>query len=438
MARTLRLPRAAGTLTAYRLTGATPVAPPAGPIRSRIAYAAVHVVADPLAAINPTLEAALDWDATLAYRRYIWSLGLAVAEAMDTSQRGMGLDWSTAKELIRRAVAEARGIPGAVIASGAGTDHLEPGQRVTLADVEAAYEEQCAFIESVGGRIILMASRALAACAKGGDDYAKVYGKLLEQVSEPVIIHWLGEMFDPALAGYWGSPNLDRATETLVAIVGEHAPKIDGVKISLLDQAREIAMRRRFPRGVRMYTGDDFDYPTTIRGDGERWSDALLGIFDVIAPAAAAALKALDAGDLGRYEAILAPTLPLSRHVFGAPTRFYKTGVVFAAYLNGHQSHFRMVGGLEGARSIAHLAEQLDRGRTLASDEWIPSYRLLREIVDGLRCPTHFLLGNHDDRPAFHRVIGGRTTDLDAPQHWSFGHGGCHFVGLDSLVPGKP
>jgi len=187
MARTLRLPRADGTLTAYRLTGATPVAPPAGPIRSRIAYAAVHVVADPLAAINPTLEAALDWDATLAYRRYIWSLGLAVAEAMDTSQRGMGFDWSTAKELIRRAVAEARGIPGAVIASGAGTDHLEPGQRVALADVEAAYEEQCAFIESVGGRIILMASRALAACAKGGDDYAKVYGKLLEQVSEPVI-----------------------------------------------------------------------------------------------------------------------------------------------------------------------------------------------------------------------------------------------------------
>src|SRR3989441_1329751 len=307
MARTLRLPRADGTLTAYRLTGATPVAPPAGPIRSRIAYAAVHVVADPLAAINPTLEAALDWDATLAYRRYIWSLGLAVAEAMDTSQRGMGFDWSTAKELIRRAVAEARGIPGAVIASGAGTDHLEPGQRVTLADVEAAYEEQCAFIESVGGRIILMASRALAACAKGGDDYAKVYGKLLEQVSEPVIIHWLGEMFDPALAGYWGSPDLDRATETLVAIVGEHA---------------------------------------------------LLGIFDVIAPAASAALHALDGGDLARYGAILAPTLPLSRHVFGAPTRFYKTGVVFAAYLNGHQSGFKMVGGMESARSVVHLAEQ--------------------------------------------------------------------------------
>src|SRR5216117_1900501 len=317
MADTLRLPRADGTLTPYRLAGATPVTPPAGPIRSRIAFAAVHVVADPLAAINPTLEAALDWDATLAYRRYIWSLGLAVAEAMDTSQRGMGFDWATAKELIRRAVAEARGIPGAVIASGAG-----------------------------------------AACAKGGDDYVKVYGRILAQVREPVIIHWLGEMFDPALAGYWGSRDLDRAAETLLAIVGEYAAKIDGVKISLLDQRREIAMRRRFPKAVRMYTGDDFDYPTTIRGDGERASDALLGIFDVIAPAAAAALKALDASDLARYEAILGPTLPLARHVFGAPTRFYKTGVVFAAYLNGHQSNFRMVGGMESARSIPHLAEQ--------------------------------------------------------------------------------
>src|SRR5881392_3987819 len=358
MADTLRLPRADGTLTSYRLTGATPVAPPAGPIRSRIAYAAVHVVADPLAAINPTLDTALDWEATLAYRRYVWSLGLAVAEAMDTSQRGMGFDWGTAKELIRRAVAEARTIPGAVLASGAGTDHLEPGPRVTLADVEAAYEEQCAFVESVGGRIILMASRALAACAKGPDDYAKVYGKLLGQVTEPVIIHWLGDMFDPALAGYWGSPHTDQATETLLAIVCEHAPKIDGVKISLLDQKREIAMRRRFPASVRMYTGDDFDYPTTIGGDAQGYSDALLGIFDVIAPAASAALHALDRDDRAEFSRVLGPTLALSRHVFGAPTRFYKTGVVFAAYLNGHQSHFRMVGGLESARSIPHLAEQ--------------------------------------------------------------------------------
>src|SRR6058998_1807207 len=359
MNRTLRLPRADGTVTPYTLTGSRAVTAPSGPIRSRVAFAAVHVVADPLAAINPTLEVALDWEATLAYRRYLWSLGLAVAEAMDTSQRGMGFDWETAKELIKRAVAEAQSVPGAVLASGAGTDHLEPGPRVTLADVEAAYEEQCTWIERCGGRIILMASRALAAAARSSDDYVKVYGRILSQVREPVIIHWLGEMFDPALAGYWGSPSLDRATETLLAIVSEHASRIDGVKISLLDQRREIAMRRRFPRGVRMYTGDDFDYLTTIRGDDEGASDALLGIFDVIAPAASAALHALDAGDAARFDAILAPTLTLSRHVFGAPTRFYKAGVVFAAYLNGHQSHFRMVGGLESARSVVHLSEQL-------------------------------------------------------------------------------
>jgi hypothetical protein len=259
-----------------------------------------------------------------------------------------------------------------VLASGAGTDHLEPGPRVTLADVEAAYEEQCTWIEGCGGRIILMASRALAACAKSPDDYVKVYGRILGQVKAPVIIHWLGEMFDPALAGYWGSHDLDRAAETLLAIVHDYAPRIDGVKISLLDQKREIAMRRRFPGSVRMYTGDDFDYPTTIGGDEHGHSDALLGIFDVIAPAASAALHALDRGDRAAFDRVLAPTLPLSRHVFGAPTRFYKAGVVFAAYLNGHQAHFRMVGGLESARSIVHLSEQLvlmDRAGLLRDPE---------------------------------------------------------------------
>jgi hypothetical protein len=357
----LVLPRADGTLSPYVPTpvAASPATRAAtfpstsGPITSRVGYAAVHVVCDPLADNDPTLDVAIDWDATLAYRRYLWSLGLAVAEAMDTAQRGMGLPWSAAKELIRRSVAEARTIPGARLASGAGTDDLVPAPGVTLAEVEAAYEEQCAFIEGVGGRVILMASRALAASARAPEDYAKVYGRILSQVREPVIIHWLGDMFDPALAGYWGSDDMDGATETCLAVLHEHAAKIDGIKISLLDQRREIAMRARLPRGVRMYTGDDFDYPTTIRGG----SDALLGIFDVIAPAAAAALRALDAGDLERYEAILAPTLPLSRHVFKAPTRFYKTGVVFAAYLNGHQSHFHLVGGLESARSVVHLSE---------------------------------------------------------------------------------
>src|SRR5438876_2532268 len=353
---TLRLPRADGTLASYTLSGRAAITPPTGPITSRIGMAAVHVVADSVAAINPTLDVALDWDATLRYRHYVWSLGLAVAEAMDTSQRGMGFDWPTARELIRRSVAEARTVRGAVLASGAGTDQLAPGASVTLADVEAAYEEQCSFIEGAGGRIILMASRALAACARGPEDYEKVYARILAQVTEPVIIHWLGDMFDPALAGYWGSVDMDRATETLLAIVHEHAPKIDGVKISLLDQQREIGMRRRFPKGVRMYTGDDFDYPTTIGGDAQGHSDALLGIFDVIAPAAAAGLRALDRGDRAEFARILTPTLPLSRHLFGDPTRFYKTGVVFMAYLNGHQDHFRMVGGLESARSALHLA----------------------------------------------------------------------------------
>src|SRR3989441_998473 len=270
MAPTLRLPRADGTLASYTLSGRLAITPPTGPITSRIGMAAVHVVADPLAAIIPTLEVALDWDATLSYRHYVWSLGLAVAEAMDTSQRGMGFDWPTARELIRRSVAEARTVRGAVLASGAGTDQLAPGASVTLADVEAAYEEQCSFIEGVGGRIILMASRALAACARGPEDYEKVYARILAQVSEPVILHWLGDMFDPALAGYWGSLDLDRATETLLGIVHEYAARIDGVKISLLDQRREIAMRARFPKGVRMYTGDDFDYPTTLGGARER------------------------------------------------------------------------------------------------------------------------------------------------------------------------
>jgi hypothetical protein len=340
-------------------------------------------VCDPLADNDPTLDVAIDWEATLAYRRYLWSLGLAVAEAMDTAQRGMGLPWDAAKELIRCSVAEARTVPGARLASGAGTDHLEPGSSVTLATVEAAYEEQCGFIERVGGRIILMASRALAACARGPEDYAKVYGRILSQVREPVIIHWLGEMFDPALAGYWGSSDMDRATETCLGILHEHAAKVDGLKISLLDQRREIAMRRRLPKGVRMYTGDDFDYPTTIRGDAEGASDALLGIFDVIAPAAAAALRALDAGDLARYEAIFAPTLPLSRHIFKEPTRFYKTGVVFAAYLNGHQSHFHLVGGLESARSVVHLAELFvlaDRAGILRDPEM--AAERMRRVLD--------------------------------------------------------
>src|SRR5256712_6539601 len=258
---TITLPRRDGTLAPYTLSGRAPVTAPPGPITSRIGMAAVHVVADPLANVNPTLDVALDWDATLRFRHHVWSLGLAVAEAMDTAQRGMGFEWASAKELIKRSVAESKTVPGAVLASGAGTDHLEPGPRVTLADVEAAYEEQCAWIEGCGGRIILMASRALAACAKSPDDYVKVYGRILSQAREAVIIHWLGEMFDPALAGYWGSHDRDRQSETLLAIVNEYAAKVDGVEVALLGQKREIAMRTRFPLAVRMDNRVALDYP---------------------------------------------------------------------------------------------------------------------------------------------------------------------------------
>ena len=360
---TIKLPHADGTLEPFRLSAlkSWPAAPQ--PRRwNRIAFAAAHIVAAPLAPIDPWIDVAIDWDATLAYRRYLWSLGFGVAEAMDTAQRGMGLDWSNSLALIRHTVGEARDIPGAIVFSGAGTDHLAPDRDAPLDRVIGAYEEQCAAIEGIGGRIILMASRALAACAKSSDDYAHVYDRVLSQVREPVIIHWLGEMFDPALAGYWvgrgrDDPDHAKAIEICADMVRRNASKIDGIKISLLDARKEIELRRRLPRGVRMYTGDDFNFAELIAGDHDGYSDALLGIFDAIAPAASAALTALAQGDRQTFDRILAPTVPLSRHVFAAPTRFYKTGVVFLAWLNGHQQHFTMVGGQQSARSIVHLAE---------------------------------------------------------------------------------
>ena len=354
----VRLPRADGTFYEHELGGGVGFAPPDGGFTSRVAYAAAHVVADPFADNTPGQRAAIDWDATLSYRRHLWRHGFGVAEAMDTAQRGMGLDWEGAKELIRRATAEAK-VVGGLIACGAGTDHLTPGPGVGLDDVIAAYEEQCEFVEAQGSRVILMASRALAACAEGPDDYARVYDRILSQVAEPVIIHWLGDMFDPALAGYWGSRDLDAASETCLAVLAANAAKVDGIKVSLLDERREVDLRRRLPAGVRMYTGDDFNYPALIAGDEHGHSDALLGIFDAIAPAAATALKALDAGDRERYDAVLGPTVALSRHIFKAPTYFYKTGIVFLAYLNGYQDHFRMVAGQESGRSLPHLAELL-------------------------------------------------------------------------------
>jgi hypothetical protein len=352
----IRLPGANGNLD-YQLSEARAFAPAAGAPGSRVAFAAAHVVCDPLMTTSHEAFATLDWDATLAYRRHLWSCGLGVAEAMDTAQRGMGLGWSIASKLIRLSLAEARSLPGARIACGAGTDHLIFNSSTTIDDVINAYEEQCSFIEQHGGQIILMASRALAACARTPDDYVRVYTRILRQVKQPVILHWLGDMFDPALYGYWGSSDIESAMQTCLSIIRENAAKVDGIKISLLDRERERAMRRLLPHGVRMYTGDDFHYPEMLQGDEEGYSHALLGIFDAIAPAAAAALQALDAGDQERYDAIFAPTVPLSRHIFQTPTVYYKAGVVFMAYLNGHQSHFRLVGGLENARSLLHYGE---------------------------------------------------------------------------------
>jgi hypothetical protein len=333
-----------GAMRAVRIARGCPYQRPRKPLQSRAAYAAAHVVPK---------EDGIDWERTLAYRRYLWSYGLGVAEAMDTAQRGMGLTWEMARELIARSLAEAQG----PIVCGAGTDAV--GECAAIAEIISAYEEQCEWIEARNGRVILMASRALARTARSADDYLRVYSKILSQLRQPAILHWLGDAFDPHLAGYWGSRDLDEAAETCLSLIRQHAGKIDGIKVSLLEARREIEMRRRLPEGVRLYTGDDFHFDELIRGDGERHSDALLGIFDAIAPAASAAIQALDGGRLEEYERILAPAMPLSRLIFEAPTYFYKTGIVFLAWLNGHQDEFRLLGGLESARSIGHLSKLL-------------------------------------------------------------------------------
>lgn len=362
-----------GKITPYTLTG-TPIELKKRDAKSfpRIAFAAAHVVADPLADNDPWLTPAIDWERTLAFRHRLWDLGLGVAEAMDTAQRGMGLGWPEARELIRRALGEAAGRKDALIACGAGTDHLTPGPDVTIDTIIRAYEEQIETVEAAGGRIILMASRALAAAAKEPDDYIKVYDRILRQVKEPVVIHWLGEMFDPALAGYWGNGDHLKAMETCLQVIEANAAKVDGIKISLLSKEKEVTMRRQLPKGVRMYTGDDFNYAELIAGDEQGHSDALLGIFDAIAPAASAALDALGRKSNHEFFDLLEPTVPLSRHIFKAPTRFYKTGVVFLAYLNGLQDHFTMIGGQQSTRSLTHLAELFrlaDKARVLADPE---------------------------------------------------------------------
>ena len=336
--------------SSYKLIGEPILArKPAKPF-NRVAFAAGHVVADPL-------KGGIDWKDTIAYRRYLLNLGFGIAEAMDTSQRGMGLNWPDALELVRRSLDDAGPEKSKLIYSGCGTDHLNPAEQHTLEDVTEAYLKQLHAIQKLGGRIILMASRALVLAAKTPDDYIKVYSAILRDADHPVVLHWLGPMFDPALEGYWGTDDFSDAMETCLAMINHNISKVDGIKISLLNAEKEIIMRRRLPASVKMYTGDDFNYAELIAGDSDGYSHALLGIFDAIAPAASMALSALAKNDTAKFHTLLSPTIPLSRLIFQSPTQFYKTGIVFLAWLNGHQDHFVMIAGAQSARSILHFAE---------------------------------------------------------------------------------
>lgn len=373
----LTLPFADGGLKPYRMTGTPTPRPTSPPQFNRIAYAAAHVVSDPLRYSNPwnipaTDEPAIDWDATMAFRHHLWSLGFQIAEAMDTSQRGMGLNWAGAQELIRRSLVESKAVAGADLACGAGTDHLDPADAKSLDDVIRAYETQAEFIEKHGGRFILMASRALARIARSPEDYVKVYNHILTNARQKVVLHWLGDMFDPQLKGYWGSDKFEDALDTVINIIEANRHKVEGIKISLLEERYEIALRNRLPEGVLCFTGDDFNYAPLIEGDGNKHSHALLGIFDAVAPQASSALAHLANGDTERFRAIIEPTVPLSRKIFEAPTQYYKAGVVFLAWLNGHQSHFTMPDAMQSARGIVHYADIFrlaDQANTLDQPE---------------------------------------------------------------------
>lgn len=357
----LLLPGPGGKIEEFDVSAPGAWTRPTSPITSRIAYAAAHIVPDPLAENVPGAPAMIDWDATLAFRHQLWSWGLGVADAMDTAQRGMGLDWSATQELIKRSSAEALSVGGS-IACGAGTDQLDlsaltsgPHGRSAVID---AYREQIDTVAGAGAQVIVMASRALAAIAESAADYRAVYDVLLDEAEQPVILHWLGPMFDPALADYWGG-TVTEATETFVSLIADHPGRVDGVKVSLLDAEHEVALRARLaalPTPVRVYTGDDFNYPELIDGDHDHHSDALLGVFAAIYPAASTALQAYDEGDAARGRAILDSTRALGRHLFSAPTYYYKTGIAFLSWLNGDQPGFAMIGGLQSGRSISHLA----------------------------------------------------------------------------------
>ena len=354
----LILPTKFNTMEPYRplgnpLTARAPKIP-----LTRTAFAAAHVVSDPLRERNPwDTRPAVDWDATLGFRQTLWDQGLDLAEAMDTAQRGMGVDWPTALELIQRTMAAARAHPlKPRVACGAGTDHVALTDLRSADAILAAYMTQAEAIEAAGGQLILMASRAFPAMAADEATYRAVYRRLIDGAKDPVILHWLGDMFDAALAGYWGSHDVARASDFVLSLIAENPGRVDGIKISLLDQAHEESFRARLPAGVRLYTGDDFNYADLIAGDGTHYSHALLGIFAAIAPAASQALEALATGDMATYHALLAPTVPLSREIFCAPTRFYKAGIACLSWLNGHQSHFIMPAGFQSSRDIVHYA----------------------------------------------------------------------------------
>ncbi|NNE80888.1 MAG: dihydrodipicolinate synthase family protein [Silicimonas sp.] len=350
----IALPDTNGVLSDYVMRG-TPVEPkPLSANPARIVFSAAHVVADPFADAGPSGPAVLDWKSTMAFRRHLADLGLGIAEAMDTAQRGMGLDWPGALELITQTKTE---LPDALVFNGCGTDQLAPEDARGLDDVRRAYLRQAEAIQKIGGRLILMASRALARVAKSPDDYINIYGEVLDTADKPVILHWLGESFDPALGGYWGGSVFDQAMETALAVIEQNKAKVDGIKVSLLDKNKEIVMRRRLPEGVRMYTGDDFNYPELIAGDEQGYSDALLGVFDPLAPLVGKAVNDLETGNIASFRAALDPTVPLARHIFRAPTQYYKTGVVFLAWLNGHQDHFIMLGGAQAMRSLPYFVD---------------------------------------------------------------------------------
>ncbi|SIO26028.1 dihydrodipicolinate synthase family protein [Agromyces cerinus] len=365
----LTLLDADGALRAAELAEAPAFGKPRHPLSSRVAYAAAHVVPKAHADNTPGQPAEIDWDATLAFRHHVWSWGLGVADAMDTAQRNMGLDAAATRELISRSAAEAASVGGRLVV-GVNTDHVDE-EHIPLDRIIDAYKEQLHHAEDAGAGVVLMASRHLARAAQTADDYRRVYREVLAAASTPVVLHWLGTAFDPALAGYFGSDDTDAAAETLLQIIGSAGDTVQGVKMSLLDADAEIAVRRRLPESARMFTGDDFHYvgliegdPSTGSGQAGTYSDALLGAFSCLAPNASAAIQALDRGDVAAYREILAPTEPLSQQVFASPTYYYKTGVAFLSWLNGHQPAFQMVGGLHASRSLPHLSRIVELANT--------------------------------------------------------------------------